>query len=210
MDIRKIVDREQTKYNRVYKQNLEYGNRQDKAITDIRGNKKVRKVMKKTFSKIETVLDVGCGRGYYSRYLTETNPHLKLTGIDIAGKMIMQIDHKIDVITCSCHKTPFKERSFDMILHLDGLEHIPVELEERTLEEQYRISKRYIYHQISTNPVFQDRYWEEQGLGALHINIKTSQQWEKIFNRFVIKHRMKKVFFISYKNWVHVLLEKIQ
>jgi len=208
MGLKNIINREQKKYCLLYRQDKDYGVRKYKPITDIRGNKRVRLVMDQVFKKSNTMLDVGCGRGYYAEYLKNKYEHLNVTGIDIAGKEIESGDHKVKVITCSCNKTPFNNRSFDLVIHLDGLEHIPVELEENTIKEQCRISKRYIYHQISTQPVFADKYWEEQGLGSLHINLKNPKEWERKFNEYSKKFRLKKIFFISYKNWIHILLEK--
>lgn len=208
MGIKSIIRRETLKYKLLYKKDKDYGVRENKPITNMRGNKKVRKVFNKVLNKSKDILDVGCGRCYYAKFFKEEHPHLKITGIDIAGEEILKDYPDLNIVPVSCHKTPFKDRTFDLVMHLDGMEHIPIELEKETLREQYRISKRYIYHQISMNSVEADKYWIEKGLEALHINIKTKEEWEKVFNNYVKEFGMKRIFFIEYKGWIHVLLEK--
>lgn len=208
MEIKEIVKREQIKYETLYKEDKEYGVRESKPITNIRGNKKVRKVFNKILGKSKKVLDIGCGRCYYAKFFNERHPDLEITGIDIAGKEILKDYPDLKIIPAPSHKIPFKDSSFDLVMHLDGMEHIPIELEQKTLSEQYRVSSKWIYHQISTNTVSADKYWIDKGLGALHINIKSKKEWETLFNRYVKKFRLKRVFFIEYKSWIHILLEK--
>lgn len=84
------------------------------------------------------VLDVGCGLGQYSKYLTKKG--VQVIAIDIDNP----IKEKNGFIFCkaSGDALPFKDKSFDTVLIFDVLEHI--KNDEKALSELQRVAKRII------------------------------------------------------------------
>lgn len=208
LKIKRIVDKEQKKYIRLYEEDKSYGDTKIKVAESLRGDDKVLKKLHSILKKSKTLLDVGCGKGFYTKYLMNTYPLLKVSCIDIAGKMIMRHAPGIDIIQASAHNIPFESRSFDFVMHLDGMEHIPREIENRVLNEELRVSKKYIYHQISTKPTKIDKEWIDKGIGSIHVNIRNEKEWKALFKHFCKDNDLKMCFFVANGNWIHVLLMK--
>jgi 2-polyprenyl-3-methyl-5-hydroxy-6-metoxy-1,4-benzoquinol methylase len=85
-------------------------------------------VTKKHYSKIEqiikkgdlkTVLDYGCGKGDFIKYLAEALPNISTDGFDIANKEYAEL----------------KPKSYDLVVALDVLEHIEFGLLTNVLSE---------------------------------------------------------------------------
>ena len=58
---------------------------------------------------------------------------------------------------------PFKDKSFDIVTHIYGMEHIPLAIEKDVLLEELRVSKKYIYHQIATSLTANDKERKKKG-----------------------------------------------
>ncbi|MEM9340459.1 MAG: class I SAM-dependent methyltransferase, partial [Bacteroidota bacterium] len=74
------------------------------------------------------VLDMGCGSGRWSKYLVDKVKFIE--AVDPSNSVIsaqnMLIDHKNTRITqASVENLPFEEKSFDMVISLGVLHHIP-------------------------------------------------------------------------------------
>lgn len=82
-----------------------------------------------------TVLDIGCGLGQYSKYLTKKG--VQVIAIDIENRF----KDKNGFVFCkaSGDALPFKDKSFDTVLIFDVLEHI--KNDERVLSELQRVTK---------------------------------------------------------------------
>jgi len=83
------------------------------------------------------ILDVGSGYGYYSEWLAEKNPHLRIVAIDqldlagVKGADFMRINLE--------QPLPFEDNCFDTILAFDIIEHITAE--SSLINELYRICR---------------------------------------------------------------------
>jgi SAM-dependent methyltransferase len=96
-----------------------------------------KKFLMKAVGRNKKVLDIGCGNGYVSSILVQQN---EVIGVDISKSAL--IDAKmlgLSALVSDIRTIPFEERSFDVVLALDILEHLfdPVGL----LEEANRILK---------------------------------------------------------------------
>lgn len=70
------------------------------------------------------LLDVGCGRKPYRRFLLDNNYISEYTGLDIESAIVYEDDIKPDFIWDG--KTmPFKDNSFDTLMATEVLEHCP-------------------------------------------------------------------------------------
>ena len=69
----------------------------------------------------QTLLDVGCGRGYFLSRVKEARPELALTGCDVVDKVAHD---EISFVQGSAGKLPFEDNSFDVVTCSHTLEHI--------------------------------------------------------------------------------------
>ena len=70
------------------------------------------------------ILDIACAAGMSFRHFTAYG---NLRGVDISAETIRLCKRRgIDrIVQCDAMKLPFKERSFDVVMALDALEHLP-------------------------------------------------------------------------------------
>ncbi len=85
-------------------------------------------VLKETVEgKPGTVLDVGCASGWLTARMAKILPEAKITGLDVSQKMIRYARKKhpgINFICADAHKLPFPDKSFDLIVCTETLEHV--------------------------------------------------------------------------------------
>ena len=128
-------------------------------------------------------LDVGVGAGTVLKYLHDSG--LEYLGIDISDEMIKKLSkHGLNCKVISCHDmAQIADESYDVVQHLDGMEHIPLEWETLALKEQVRISRQYIFYANAMCGAHLDNLTIKQGLGPVHINIKDAQGWTKFYQQ---------------------------
>jgi len=89
------------------------------------------------------ILDIGCLNGNIYNYLKENNFVLKsFVGVDISEKLIERANNRFPEqkwIVAECHKLPFEDKKFDVVLMLEILEHI--EEPDLALKEAKRVCK---------------------------------------------------------------------
>jgi len=90
-------------------------------------------------SEVNTVLDVGCGGGTLSNYLPA---HLDITGLDLSAEALKYFKHK--KVLGNVANLPFGDRSFDLVICSDVLEHLRKEDFESAIRELKRVSRKYI------------------------------------------------------------------
>jgi len=99
-------------------------------------------------NKTDKVLDVGCGDGKLTYFLAQKSNNV--TGVDnqelplqfaklIFSKLKLKIKFKKDDAT----KLGFKDESFDKVTCFDMIEHVPVEMAKKVVEEINRVLKKY-------------------------------------------------------------------
>ncbi|MBL4902421.1 MAG: methyltransferase domain-containing protein [Desulfocapsa sp.] len=116
----------------------EQNNLWDRELTD---QEKERIIL---FSKmipgdVESILDAGCGSGT----LTNSVRGYTITGVDRSRAALKHYQHKqvhgsLDNLLC------FDDDSFDLVVCSDVLEHLPVDIYSKTINELKRVSKKYI------------------------------------------------------------------
>ncbi|HRT39875.1 MAG TPA: class I SAM-dependent methyltransferase [Candidatus Woesebacteria bacterium] len=89
-----------------------------------------------------SVLEIGCGRGFYLKILRDLYPTAVITGIDINPLYIHQVKHNIknvNVFQADAKTLPLADNSFDWIIATEILEHI--DNDQKALKEMYRVLK---------------------------------------------------------------------
>ncbi len=73
-------------------------------------------------SKEVNILDIGCGNGYFLDRLKESG-FMNLYGVDLAN-FLANKSHKHRVVDINVEKLPFENKSFDVIIATQVLEHL--------------------------------------------------------------------------------------
>ncbi|WP_458411718.1 class I SAM-dependent methyltransferase [Schinkia sp. CFF1] len=97
-----------------------------------------------TLSKIpvdvSTILDVGCGNGVITNQLVDK--YTRVCALDISEEALKYV--KAEKVIGSIAELPFKDNEFDLILISDVLEHLPLPIFRKGIEELKRVAKKYI------------------------------------------------------------------
>lgn len=97
-------------------------------------------VVKNTLPSLKgTLLDVGCGKMPYKKYILENSEVNTYIGLDIETAMKYDTIIKPDY-TWDGKEMPFKDESYDTLLATEVLEHCPTP--ELVLKEMYRVLKK--------------------------------------------------------------------
>jgi len=72
------------------------------------------------------ILELGCGYGVYAKYLTEIGCKCSYVGCDIDSNALRNAhrESNFDYVLCDIHQLPFKERSAQLVLCSEVLEHL--------------------------------------------------------------------------------------
>lgn len=85
-----------------------------------------------------TLLDVGCGRGYFLNVLSQRTPY-KLTGVDMAENLP---GLKADYVRGYIEQLPFPDKSFDIVTCTHTIEHI-INLKQ-AIDELKRVARKQV------------------------------------------------------------------
>lgn len=135
-----------------------------------------------------SLLDAGCGEGFVVDHLHRHNPELKITGIDVSEAAVeyarANFGESGRFRTGSVYKLPFSDKSFDVVLCSEVLEH----LDDPTaaLLELKRVARTHVLITVPLEPYFQ---WLNT-LGRLlrfnpdagHVNFWTARTFEQFIN----------------------------
>lgn len=130
----------------------------------------------------ETILDVGCSKGYFVKALRLLG--FETYGTDISQYAIEHADTEIKdfvrLVTAD-NPTPFN-RSFDWVVTKDVLEHMDTESLHTFFEKYSDVSEKQ-YHVIPLGDQGKFRI-PEYHLDKSHIQIHSEDWWENLFNQY--------------------------
>jgi ubiquinone/menaquinone biosynthesis C-methylase UbiE len=87
----------------------------------------------------ETLIDIGCGRGYFLDLLSEKRPEIKTTGLDFHD----YVDLKNSVyVSANIESMPFPDKSYDVVVCSHVIEHLK-DL-PKAIEEMKRVARKQI------------------------------------------------------------------
>lgn len=87
----------------------------------------------------ETILDFGCGDGWFASQVGTLLPNAKLTAIDVKRREGVLVE---PTIYSPGEPLPFADASFDLVYAIDVLHHC--DSPERYLDELVRVARRFI------------------------------------------------------------------
>ncbi len=93
------------------------------------------------YPEIETVLEVGCGKGVNLKYMKD---RAVVSGVDINEQALARIPKDIPTLQASAADLPFEDESFDLVFTSGVLIHAPEFELDLQMSEIVRVSKRYV------------------------------------------------------------------
>jgi 2-polyprenyl-3-methyl-5-hydroxy-6-metoxy-1,4-benzoquinol methylase len=105
--------------------------------------------------EVDRGLDLGCGEGHHMRSVAESHPGAVLTGIDVADATWLALWHgerRGRVSTADAAALPFADRSFDLVMALEVLEHVARPHE--VLAEIARVANDVVVISVPWEPVW--------------------------------------------------------
>jgi len=110
-------------------------------------------------------LDVGCGRGQFTTYMRDIG--IDAHGFDFSEWAIRNLYPRCDKEWVRVHdatqKWPYGDKTFDLVIVLDLLEHIYLEDIDFILDEMYRVARKWIFLQIATVGMSEKGYIIKKG-----------------------------------------------
>ncbi|MDX2049454.1 MAG: class I SAM-dependent methyltransferase [Chitinophagaceae bacterium] len=91
---------------------------------------------------VKSLADIGCGNGVFVNFLQTARPGLKILAVDRSTTALkyVQTEKKLGDIS----GIPAENSAFDCVTCLEVIEHLPVQVYEKALQELARIAKDYI------------------------------------------------------------------
>lgn len=134
----------------------------------------------------QTILDLGCGKGEPMRFINRRN-QFYCVGADIFGLHLSEAKEQAshhDYVLCDIQRLPVKEKTFDVVLCLEVLEHLSGEDGQKLLKDMEGIARRQVivstplgrYKQgtYDKNPYYEHKYiWSPEQLRKLGYKVKT-------------------------------------
>ena len=114
----------------------------------------------------DSVLDVGCGKGFLLHEMRLLLPGLNINGVDISEYAILHCKEELkdNIQVCNATKLPFEDNSFDLIFSLNTLHNLHNYDLEKALKEFQRVGKinKYICIESYRNEVEKANllYWQ--------------------------------------------------
>lgn len=208
--MKNLIDYERDKYNIIHKytgigeNQIGYGRQiNDLLSIDFPFHSKWRSLLNKT----NKFLEIGVGAGEILKYLYRED--MDYWGIDISDYVIDELlKEGLNVKECSCHDIVFPDNFFDVVMHLDGMEHIPVEWEKKTIEEEVRVSRKYIFHSNAMGDAYLDQISKSNGFDGVHVNIKNEEEWDSFYEKNSRELNYKIIFRGILSDTYYIILEK--
>lgn len=149
-----------------------YSNRPDSY-----SHNRIRLIVESEIANIgsRSLLDVGCAEGLYVKYSTKQG--IFSVGVDIALSKLSNAsnnsDFSLPYLCADVQKLPFDNESFEVVLALEVLEHVPDY--KVALDEIFRVSNKYVIISVPLGLI--------RGSGHINFFNKTDfQSWAERYN----------------------------
>jgi len=150
--------------------------------------------------KVSSLLDIGCGEGQVDNFLLKNNPGLKITGVDFDKKALREAKincPKMVVKKADIYHLPFPDKSFDLILCLEVLEHL--DKPELALKEFKRVGQQFLIsvpHEpfFSLASLFSGKYLSHFGRHPEHFQFWSENGFKKLLKKYFSNFKIKKSF----------------
>lgn len=149
-----------------------------------------RRVMERYFRRLEELLrrtqarrllEVGCGEGFVSGWLSRRALGKQVFGADLSAPMLGEASREhpaVRFVAANAYSLPFPDGSFDLVLCLEILEHL--EQPQDALREARRVSNQLLIASVPNEPIWRllnvarGAYWIRLGNTPGHV-----QHWNR-------------------------------
>jgi ubiquinone/menaquinone biosynthesis C-methylase UbiE len=94
---------------------------------------------------VESLLDVGCGDGFFCSWIQESKVLRRIAGTDISSTRVERAAERVpagEFRVGQLPELPFRDQEFDVVTLIEVLEHLPEPI--KALHELRRIGNRYV------------------------------------------------------------------
>lgn len=157
-------------------------------------------------SRTETILDVGCGQGYPMLMLKKVK-RVESTGVDLFDEYLQEarrLQSHEHLIKADVTKLPFPDKSFDTVICLQVIEHMPKKQGELLLKKLEQIARCQV---IIATPL---GYFDHPEMDKNHLQRHLSG-WEDsdfLSKGYIVKHQSLNIFFAN-NGLVHKPIPKV-
>lgn len=128
------------------------------------------------------ILDVGCAKGFMMYDFKKLMPNITIAGIDISQ---YAYDNAIEemrpfIKVGNAKELPYPDNSFDLVISINTVDHLPLEKCKQALREIQRVSAKHSF--ISVNAWRTDRdhelqlKWNLTAISCMHVD-----SWRRLF-----------------------------
>ncbi|MDP2946942.1 MAG: class I SAM-dependent methyltransferase [Nanoarchaeota archaeon] len=159
---------------------------------------------------VESILEVGCGPGFSTLYLSKFFRARKFEASDVDFKIVKEARGRnplIDITQESIYKLKRANNSFDLVISLETLEHL--ERPEKALKELKRVTKNYCLLSVPREPlwrllnVMRGKYCKNLGNTPGHINNWSKKKFIDLLGKYFKIKKIKTPL-----PWLVVLVQK--
>ncbi len=129
-----------------------------------------------------SVLDVGCAKGFMLYDFTRVVPGITVAGIDISDYALSQAKEEIKpfLVKASCDALPFPDNCFDLVVSIATIHNLDIQGVKRSLREIMRVTRKYAFikvngHRNEKEKIAFDR-WNIVAKTSLYV-----EEWMTIF-----------------------------
>lgn len=160
--------------------------------------------------EIKNILEIGCGPGFSTSYLSNIFPDKRFEASDYDYKLVKEARRRnpdLNIIQESVYKLKRQTDSVDLIVALEILEHL--ENPKKAFQELNRVTKKYCLVSVPREPLWRilnmvrGAYWNSLGNTPGHIN-----HWSKKSFTNLVFHYFEIVNVKTPLPWTIVLARK--
>lgn len=141
------------------------------------------------FVKDKTVLDIACGEGYGSYYMSKNA--LKVVGADISGEAVKYataryVNANLSFEKMSIENISYPEHTFDVVVSFETIEHVDENVQEKAFREYARVLKENGVLIVSTPNTqspnyFKGNIFHKKELSVAELQKKLKKYFKKIY-----------------------------
>ena len=130
-----------------------------------------------------SVLDVGCAKGFMIYDFKKLIPKLKISGLDISSYARDSAFEEIKPLIQIGNAThlPYEDKSFDLVVSINTVDHLPLEECKNAIREIQRVSRGKAFITVNAWRSEQEREllikWNMTALTSMHVD-----EWKRLFN----------------------------
>ncbi len=130
----------------------------------------------------DSILDIGCAKGFLLHDFQQVIPGVKLAGLDISHYAIENAMESVKpyLMVGSADDLPFPDKSFDLVISINTVHNLDLERCKQAIREMERVSHRYKYLQVDSWLNEEQRQnFERWVLTA--VTYFEPEEWRKVF-----------------------------